>query len=164
MDKYSPENRIVTPYERLIDFTDGPKFTQEMNEFLLPKSNHNSLLEQEGLIEPSKSGVRDPDEIQCIWAKIMDQEDSHLEQYVPRVEKTTQTSPERSLLRTGRYSDTQEVVREYTKEQYNQMIVIVRNLRVKYGHEPRLDNTLRMYDEQLKRARNGQKYDDLYIH
>lgn len=55
--------------------------------------------------------------------------------------------------------------RTYTKEQYSQMIVVIRNLRSKYGNkEKRLDNTLNMYDEAIKKARDSVKCNDLYIH
>lgn len=156
LDKYAPENRVVTPYERLVDHIDGPKFTQELNQFLSPKQQNN-ILQEEGLTTPQLSTVRNPEDVNCIWAKIMDEEDSNLEQYVPRVEKTSSIG--RALSSAENF-----VERSYTKEQYNQLIVIIRNLRVKYGHEKRLDNTFKMYDEAIKKARDGQNYNDLFIH
>lgn len=89
--------------------------------------------------------------VPCIWTKTM-QKDSDLEELFPQV----------AMRRTLKRRQVHE--RTYTKEQYSQMIVIIRNLRSKYGNkEKRLDNTFKMYDEAIKQARDSVKYNDLYI-
>ncbi len=162
LDKYTAENRIVTPFERLVNGIDGPKFANEINQFLGKKKNQNNVLADEGLETPGgedSGAIKDINKVTCMWAKILDQEDSELEKYVPRVDRTAES---RALFRTEKSQDPAE--RPYTKEQYNQMTVIIRNLRVQYGKEPRLDNTLRMYDKAIKEARDNQPINDLFIH
>lgn len=140
LDKYSAEDRIVIPYERIVDDIDGPKFTQQLNEFLGDGDN----------------GAIDPELVPCIWSKVISQEDSQLEQMIPNL--TAKDALGRRLFRTDSYYE-----RSYTKEQYNQMIVIVRNLRVKYVNDQRLDNTFKMYDAAIKKARDGQTFNNLFI-
>lgn len=159
LDKYKPENRIVTPFERLVDYRDGPKFANEINQFLGRKKNENNILSDEGLATPNKGLIADDKEVTCMWQKILDEEDSELEKYVPRVDRTAEA---RALIRSA--EESKETTRPFTKEQYNQLVVILRNLRVKYGNEPRMDNTLRMYDKAVKKARDNQILNDLFIH
>ena len=140
LEKYTPENRIVTPYERVVDDVDGPKFTQELNMFLA---------------ESTSGKPSDLSDAKCIWSKVLRQADGEFEALIPNLNSLD--AVERNLRRTSTFQ------RSYTKEQYNQLIVVVRNLRLKYQEEARLDNTLRMYDAAIKKARDSEKWNDLYM-
>lgn len=139
LDRYKPEDRLVISYERFIDEIEGSLFSEELNKFI-----------GDGLGNPAT----DSSKVSCIWSKIISQEDGHLEENFPDV-----NIRESRALRRYKYS----LERAYTKEQYNQMVVIIRNLRIKYGKEKRLDNTFKFFDAAIKKARDEQKYNNLYI-
>lgn len=138
LDNYQPEDRLVTPFERLEDEIDGPAFAEELNQFLG---------------DGNGGGVIDPASVPCIWSKVI-----HHGGFMNENESGNAVlAQKRKLYHTPE--------RAYTKEQYNQMIVIVRNLRHKYGeNERRLDNTFLQYEAVISKARDSMKLNDLYIH
>lgn len=137
LDKYSAEDRLVIPFERLTNQADGVGYTEELNLFLEGGKNSSSI---------------DPEFAECIWWKALESENSNLE------DLDAIHAGGRKLFRRSAADS-----RPYTKEQYNQMIVVVRNLRIKYFEERRLDRLFKMYDTEIKKARDSQKYNDLFM-
>jgi len=143
LEKYSAKDRLVIPFERLTNELDGVGFTEELNLFLQGGKNHSTTDTTEDT---------DPELAACVWWKAVQSEHGQQEDMAPLKAKN------RKLFRTNPAND-----RPFTKEQYNQMIVIVRNLRIKFFEEKRLDNVFKMYDVEIKKARDAQKYNDLFM-
>jgi hypothetical protein len=137
-DKYEPENRDILPYEQLVDMSYGANFVEELNKFL-------------------GDGETGPGDAKCVWSKVMQEEDDHLREMIPFFD--TLDEEVQAMYRTNTFE------RSFTKEQYNQLIITVRNIRNKYGpEEQRLENTFKMYDAVIKKERDAERYNDLYIH
>lgn len=137
LDNYKPENRLVTPYERIEDEIDGTAYVVELNQFLV------------------KGGALMSELVPCVWSKVVQQKGIDLEEHIKDHHNTVDVQ-KRMLYHAPE--------RSYTKEQYDQMIVVVRSLRSRYGDEKRLDHIFTQYEAVISKARDGQNYNDLFIH
>ena len=137
LDNYKPENRLVTPYERIEDEIDGTAYVVELNQFLV------------------KGGALMSELVPCVWSKVVQQKGIDLEEHIKDHHNTVDVQ-KRMLYHAPE--------RSYTKEQYDQMIVVVQSLRSRYGDEKRLDHIFTQYEAVISKARDGQNYNDLFIH
>jgi len=138
LDTYEPKNRIVVPYEHLINPTQGPLVTEELNEFLGQGPGVTPI--------PRES-------VKCVWETVVNYKSG-------KVPNQRQALP-KDVKFVGNYpifpSSSREGPKErpYNEDQLDALIEAVDHIRTKYKAEGgRLISSMEMYIGKIQESKN----------
>mmetsp|Transcript_2226 Transcript_2226/g.2059 ORF Transcript_2226/g.2059 Transcript_2226/m.2059 type:complete len:329 (-) Transcript_2226:137-1123(-) len=137
LDSYDPKNRIVVPYEHLINPTQGPLVTEELNEFLGRGPGVTPI--------PQES-------VKCVWGTVVNYKSGNVpnsRQPLPKDVKFVGNYP---IFPSSSRDGPKE--RPYTEQQLDALLITTDQMRRKYNAEGgRIRSSLEMYIGKIQEAK-----------